>query len=354
MALHPNMTVRDRPRKMHQVFVPINLNHIDAQIIDPKRDQVVYEGPARSYVSNFIHFWRRCLIDSTISRPLIISGSGSVGVNGNQLNTHGTTSLNRRGLLVGSSAAVSTVASTDLEDRIAADITYSAMAYVNYTLDASNKYFDCLRTVTANADGIDINEIALCGRNSATANPHMFVRDALGATVSLDTDEARIFRYRLHFTDLWPPALQFFYHAFTNTSTTVVSIDNNSEAVSFRLANLQFTAAINNYVRGCIIGSSEVATAWNAYALADAYTATDFYAAAQSTGAVVEDAPNAYVETHRDFINISGAAKTVRQYALYGYGGLRSYIFHAGDLPAPVSVGIDEGIRITYKFSIEH
>jgi hypothetical protein len=339
---------------MHEVIVPINMNHIDAQIIDPKRDRVVYEGPARSYVSNFMHLWQATLASTVVSRNLIISGAGNIGYFVSYLHTGGSTALNRRGLLVGSSAASSEVGDTDLKARLAADITYSAMAYVNNTLDASNKYFDCLRTVTANADSIDINEISLCCRDVTNANPHLMVRDALPATVELNTDDARIFRYRLHFTSLWPPALAYFYLGFTGTNSAVYDTSGvlrNMNVTSF----FGGAAAINDFTMGAQIGSSEVAPAWNAYALANAYTATDFYAAAQVTGAVVEDTPNAYVDTHRDFINISGAAQTVRQYAFYTEASSNyRFMIHAGDLPAPVTVGIDEGIRITYKFSIEH
>ena len=344
-------------RPKYEVIIPVNLNHITAAVIDPKRSRIVYEGPARSYVSNFLESFRAILLGTTgASRNLIITGAATMPNQPVALDTTGATGLDRRGLLVGSSAAASAVSDTDLKTRITADITNSSMSYPNATLTSSNKYFDCMRTITATGN-VTINEVALCSRNDSGSNPHMMVRDALAAPVVLVNTEANVFRYRLHFTNMWPAAWTYFYYGFTGVSASTPNTGGTSRAANGYMTSLGGNAAADEWGYGTIIGSSETAPAWDAYYLVDSHVTADFSSTAQSTGSVVEDAPDAYIDTSRDFVNISSppVSKVVRQCALYlRFNAANNFMFHAGTLPVATTVAAGEGIRITYRFMVTH
>jgi hypothetical protein len=358
MALHPDLQVRDRPRRMHEHVCTINMNAMRGAVIHPN-GKVEREFKAESYVENFLRTILTLFRVSNVQVKRMSDGAlTNTGTALNALLIKGSTDLDGIGILMGSGNTAPVIGNYALNTRLASDVSYSVLGESAITSTDSNKYFDLFRTVTAEADGIAIREMGCTGRAGVV---YLMAHDLIDPAVALDTGEARILRYRFHFTAMWPQFLQAMYAGMQGTTVSMTATSGSSFSLNTASAPAgNIMAEINSITLGNVISSTETPTAWNAHVLAGIYGTADFYHFAQvadSSVTVNSGDDTAYFETSRDFVNISGAVKTVREYALYAQyrTGASNFtaMIHAGTLPAPVSVGIDEGIRITYRFSIE-
>ena len=344
------LIARDRPRKMHEHTCDINLNCMRAAVIDPDSGKIEQEFKAESYVENYLKIMRADMRATSTSIDRI-DGS-SVDTNAlNYISITGVIGLARRGILLGGSDAATNIEHIDLQGRFDADVTYSQTGLLNYVNNETDRYYDIVRTVTSQTDNLEIKEMGMAGHPQTNHIPALYARDVLPSTVTLMNDEGRVFRYRCHFDQSLSSAfLGTVTNAAHSGATGVPDIGGSNRNPS----SVRCDAGIDELTKGIRISHSDTPVLWNDYTIADMYDDTDFYHMVMSFSNLTVSHPVAYFEFYRDMVNKSGAAQVVRKFGFLFYTGGYVHLGHADLLPVPITVGPDEGIRITYRFGIEN
>jgi hypothetical protein len=352
------MMVHLKYTKPKHIPIDININNIYCSVINPKTGIVEQHFKGHSHVINFMYYWQLLcggLVAASASKN-INDGNSTMTTPPNRLGVAGTTSSNQRGLLVGDSdtpVSVDQLAYSRISDT---RLTYFPTAVSSPVIVSLNEsYIEFQRTVTALEDNIEIKDMAYCSKDD-TGVPWLMARDVLPTPITLNTDDSRVFRYRIYTNKFFIAWIQRMYAGLILTNQTLVDTGGVNRTLGVTFAD-RFNAPSGNATYGIVIGSGDEAVDIDQYSLETQHTTTDFtHSTVEQIHTDVDLVENvAWTGVQRTFTNISGSDKTIREIGLYWFhaNGSRLFMAHRHVLNEPVVLLDTEPFVVTYRFIIQ-